>query len=87
MSKCEDIQLIKSEEPKNSGKMIYFLTVFTGKVRNAGTDANVFVEIIGNNGKTSPIKLENDKKKNKFETGQLDHFVVSSTVFINIQSN
>ena len=95
---CQDIKLIKSNEPTKSGKLIYFLTVFTGDLRNAGTNANVFVEIGGNlgkisycifhnkyiyylksinfKGKTAPVKLENNNKKDKFERGQKDHFNV-----------
>ena len=42
--------MIRSFEPTKSGKQLYFLTVFTGNVRNAGTNANVFVEIGGNLG-------------------------------------
>lgn len=56
-------------------KMIYFVTVVTGNVRNGGTDANVFVEIEGSLGKTSPHRLNNGKK-NMFERGAQDNFNV-----------
>ena len=69
---CEETQQIAADE---AGKLIYFLTVFTGNVKNAGTNANVFVEIGGSLGKTASIKLESKKKP--FERGQKDHFNVS----------
>jgi hypothetical protein len=55
--------------------MIYFVTTITGNVRNAGTDANVFIEIEGSLGKTSPHRLNNGKK-NMFERGIQDNFNV-----------
>ncbi len=42
--------------------------MFTGNVRNAGTDANVSIVLFGSLGDTGEWKL--DSKKNNFETGQ-----------------
>lgn len=56
--------------------MVYFLTVVTGNRKNAGTDANIFVEIGGELGKTTTHQLQNNKK-NKFERGEKDFFSVS----------
>ena len=55
----------------------YKITVFTGDRRGAGTDANVFIELTGEDGKTSGIHtLENDA--NNFERKKEDIFGIDS---------
>lgn len=44
-------------------------------MKGAGTDAQVFLQIYGEKGKSDEIKLENNS--DSFEQGQLDKFVVS----------
>jgi hypothetical protein len=46
----------------------YRITVFTGKKRGAGTDADVFITLYGQEGDSGPIVL--NSKKNDFEAGQ-----------------
>jgi hypothetical protein len=46
----------------------YKITVFTGNVRGAGTDANVFINIYGNLGETGAVIL--DDRQNNFESGK-----------------
>jgi hypothetical protein len=46
----------------------YKITVYTGNVRGAGTDANVFIQIYGNLGDTGAVTLDN--KENNFESGK-----------------
>jgi len=54
--------------------------VKTGKVKGAGTDANVFLIIYGQNGETNKIPLKNSlTNTNKFEAGCLDIFNLDAT--------
>ena len=46
----------------------YRITVFTGKKRGAGTDADVFITLYGEEGDSGAIML--NSKKNDFEAGQ-----------------
>lgn len=48
----------------------------TGDVRGAGTDANVYIVLFGDNGESGQRFLDN--KKNNFERGKKDTFVVES---------
>lgn len=47
----------------------------TSSQENAGTDANVFFQMIGEDGESEEIKLENTDKA-YFHNGQLDRFRV-----------
>ena len=49
--------------------------VKTSDVKHAGTDANVFLCLYGNKGKTEEVKIEN--KGDTFEKGQVDTFKVN----------
>lgn len=55
----------------------YEITIWTGDVRGAGTDANVFVQLYGENGKTEEHMLRN--RSDNFEQGQVDKFKVTSS--------
>lgn len=44
------------------------MTVFTGSKRNAGTDADVTMELFGSLGNSGDIKLDN--QENNFERGK-----------------
>ncbi|XP_060575611.1 lipoxygenase homology domain-containing protein 1-like isoform X2 [Ruditapes philippinarum] len=50
----------------------YQITVKTGDVRYAGTDANVFIQLAGEKGITKKLKL--DDAKNNFERNMVDNF-------------
>lgn len=50
------------------------VTVYTGDVRGAGTNANVFLVMYGENGKSDQFDLRN--KSDNFERGQADKFKV-----------
>ena len=54
----------------------YEVTVYTGDVRGAGTNANVFLVMYGENGKTDRFDLRN--KSDNFERAQVDKFKVNS---------
>ncbi|KAL5006870.1 hypothetical protein ScPMuIL_015676 [Solemya velum] len=54
----------------------YKISVYTGDKRGAGTDANVYVTVFGENGDSGEKKLHS--KKNNFERKQVDEFVIES---------
>ncbi|KAL2092882.1 hypothetical protein ACEWY4_012680 [Coilia grayii] len=56
----------------------YEVSVFTGKIWGAGTDANVFVNIYGENGDTGERFLRKSNYINKFESGQEDVFSITA---------
>lgn len=49
----------------------YSVKVHTGDVRGAGTDANVFINLYGENGDTGERQLKQSENINKFERGQV----------------
>jgi len=62
----------------------YKITVYTGKKVGAGTDADVFITLYGNQGQSGAILL--DDKKNNFESGKcvfkyLIRFFIFSFIF------
>ena len=53
--------------------------MYTGDVKGAGTDANVFVNIYGDQGDTGERKLhKSETNRDKFERGQLDVFQIEA---------
>ena len=58
----------------------YEITVYTGDKRGAGTDAQVYITLFGNQGKqTKKIQLKDSStNKNPFESKQSDKFTVKS---------
>ena len=52
----------------------YEVTVWTGDVRGAGTNADVFLQMYGDDGKTEEYILRD--KTDRFERGQVDKFKV-----------
>ena len=80
-AKNEDDGLIERElKPSNEEPLnviSYEVIVYTGDRWGAGTDANVSIEIFGEEGrKTKPIKLDNSD--NNFERNKKDIFCVRS---------
>lgn len=47
------------------------MCVFTGDMLGAGTDADVFINIYGENGDTGERYLKNSDNLNKFERGEV----------------
>lgn len=59
----------------------YEVSVVTGDVRGAGTDANVFIVLFGEDGDTGKVPLKTSRtSKNKFERGQTDVFTIDAKV-------
>jgi hypothetical protein len=53
----------------------YEVTIWTSDRRGAGTDANVFVQMYGTDGKTDEIVLNN--RSDNFERGMKEKFKVN----------
>lgn len=61
----------------------YEITVFTSNLSSAGTSANVFIALYGNDGSTEEIVLNDtklSKKKDCFRKGSVDQFVKEVSV-------
>uniref|UniRef100_A0A665TCQ2 Lipoxygenase homology domains 1b n=1 Tax=Echeneis naucrates TaxID=173247 RepID=A0A665TCQ2_ECHNA len=57
----------------------YRVTVCTGTISGSGTDASVFLNLIGDQGDTGDRELVNCKNNiNKFEKGNLDEFIIEA---------
>ena len=50
--------------------------MFTSDIKNAGTDANVYMVVYGEKGKSDDIKLES--KGDSFERGHMDTFKIDT---------
>eukprot|EP00048_Salpingoeca_helianthica_P011487 m.165366 g.165366 ORF g.165366 m.165366 type:complete len:558 (+) comp15231_c6_seq5:1553-3226(+) len=67
----------KAEATRQLALVKYELSVRTSDVSGAGTDANVFVRLTGENGDTGDVALaESSTNKNKFERNQTDVFTI-----------
>uniref|UniRef100_A0A3Q1F1I1 Lipoxygenase homology PLAT domains 1b n=1 Tax=Acanthochromis polyacanthus TaxID=80966 RepID=A0A3Q1F1I1_9TELE len=74
----EDDNEVVRELPA-TGELIYRVTVCTGTIGGSGTDASVFLNLIGDKGDTGDRELVNCKNNvNKFEKGNLDEFVIEA---------
>ncbi|XP_048580672.1 uncharacterized protein LOC5511245 isoform X3 [Nematostella vectensis] len=57
----------------------YHLAIKTADVPNAGTDANVYFQLIGEDGETEKIQLrQGGKAEKRFERGRTDKFIVET---------
>ncbi|XP_062273857.1 lipoxygenase homology domain-containing protein 1 [Scomber scombrus] len=77
----EDDELVVELLPEDAEELevnTYEVSVFTGDMMGAGTDANVFINIYGENGDTGERYLKNSDNLNKFERGQEDVFTVTA---------
>uniref|UniRef100_A0A3B3YF21 PLAT domain-containing protein n=1 Tax=Poecilia mexicana TaxID=48701 RepID=A0A3B3YF21_9TELE len=59
---------------KKHKKYPWSLWIWTSDIKGAGTDAQVFLQIYGEKGKSDEIKLENNS--DSFEQGQTDKFMI-----------
>uniref|UniRef100_A0A8C7GXC0 Lipoxygenase homology PLAT domains 1 n=1 Tax=Oncorhynchus kisutch TaxID=8019 RepID=A0A8C7GXC0_ONCKI len=73
----DDNELVR--ELPATGDLIYRVTVCTGKFGGSGTDATVFLNLIGDLGDTGERTLVNCKNNvNKFEKGNMDEFIIEA---------
>ncbi|KAI7798290.1 putative lipoxygenase homology domain-containing protein 1-like [Triplophysa rosa] len=59
-------------------EITYEVSVFTGDMYGAGTDAKVFMNIYGENGDTGERPLKKSNHLNKFERGREDVFTITA---------
>ena len=62
------------------GLLDYEVSVSTGSVSFAGTDANVYLRLVGRAGRSGEVALTN-RARNNFEKGQTDVFKVGSPAY------
>ncbi|KAM4746369.1 lipoxygenase homology domain-containing protein 1 [Anableps anableps] len=72
------VELLPEDAEEDLEVNTYEVCVFTGDMMGAGTDANVYINIYGENGDTGERLLSNSDNLNKFEQGQEDVFVVTA---------
>lgn len=64
-------------EVYESNRTEYVVEVFTGDERRAGTDANVYLSLIGDKGdSTEKALVKSETHLNKFERNHMDRFVI-----------
>uniref|UniRef100_A0A8C2K356 Lipoxygenase homology domains 1a n=1 Tax=Cyprinus carpio TaxID=7962 RepID=A0A8C2K356_CYPCA len=59
---------------KKQKKFPWSLWIWTSEIKGAGTDAQVFLQVYGETGKSDEMKLES--KSDSFEQGQCDKFII-----------
>uniref|UniRef100_A0A8C9SD10 Lipoxygenase homology PLAT domains 1 n=1 Tax=Scleropages formosus TaxID=113540 RepID=A0A8C9SD10_SCLFO len=77
----EDGEVVVELLPEDNEELeenTYSVRVFTGSVWGANTDANIYINIYGENGDTGERALRNSNHLNKFETGQVDLFSITA---------
>lgn len=71
------VRELVADQSQYLDKISYHVSVKTGDISNAGTDANVHLKIFGTQGDTGLIKLKHsDNTMNKFERGRVDLFKI-----------
>ncbi|XP_034152949.1 lipoxygenase homology domain-containing protein 1-like, partial [Esox lucius] len=71
-----EVEIYPSETLDIEKLINYEITVITGDMRNGGTNANVFCQIYGDEGKTELIDLRN--RSNNFERGVTEIFKIDA---------
>ncbi|XP_077976546.1 lipoxygenase homology domain-containing protein 1-like isoform X1 [Styela clava] len=80
----DDGHIVRELMPEGTPQLLntttYHVSVKTGDVSGAGTDANVFLKIIGGDGDTGRLKLhQSENIRDKFERGRTDLFKLEAT--------
>ena len=84
LARDEDDGKIERKLPENTAlrrfhkaQSVWYVWVYTSSMKKAGTDANVYLAIYGDKGKTEDIRLRN--KKDNFESGKCDEFKIEAS--------
>ncbi|XP_063957148.1 lipoxygenase homology domain-containing protein 1-like [Lytechinus pictus] len=77
----DDGLIVRELVPEGTSQLLsttsYHISVKTGDERAAGTDANVYVKLFGEDGDTGLIPLkQSENTRNKFERGRVDKFTL-----------
>ncbi|KAL1253398.1 hypothetical protein QQF64_018091 [Cirrhinus molitorella] len=78
LSRDGTLKVIETEVDDALEIHTYTVTVNTGDVYGAGTDANVFITLYGDMGDTGERKLSKSENSNKFERGSVDTFTLEA---------
>ncbi|XP_056301849.1 lipoxygenase homology domain-containing protein 1-like [Danio aesculapii] len=78
LSRDGTLKVIETEVDDALEIHTYTVTVSTGDVYGAGTDANVFITLYGDMGDTGERKLSKSENSNKFERGSVDTFTLEA---------
>ncbi|XP_067279249.1 lipoxygenase homology domain-containing protein 1-like isoform X2 [Pseudorasbora parva] len=78
LSRDGTLKVIETEVDDALEIHTYTVTVTTGDVYGAGTDANVFITLYGDMGDTGERKLSKSENSNKFERGSVDTFTLEA---------
>ncbi|XP_050949579.1 lipoxygenase homology domain-containing protein 1 isoform X3 [Labeo rohita] len=78
LSRDGTLKVIETEVDDALEIHTYTVTVTTGEVYKAGTDANVFITLYGDMGDTGERKLSKSENSNKFERGSVDTFTLEA---------
>ncbi|XP_055036930.2 lipoxygenase homology domain-containing protein 1 [Misgurnus anguillicaudatus] len=78
LSRDGTLKVIETEVDDALEIHTYTVTVTTGDVCGAGTDANVFITLYGDMGDTGERKLSKSENSNKFERGSVDTFTLEA---------
>ena len=60
----------------HSTEVDYRIMIKTGDENDAGTDANVYLQMFGEKGKTQNFALREEGDKRRFERGWMDKFLI-----------
>lgn len=71
-----DVDLFPAETKDFSHELDYRITLKTGDEKDAGTDANVYLQMFGEKGKTQTFALREEGDKRRFEKGRMDKFLI-----------
>uniref|UniRef100_A0A8C1WTB9 Lipoxygenase homology domains 1b n=1 Tax=Cyprinus carpio TaxID=7962 RepID=A0A8C1WTB9_CYPCA len=77
----EDGEMVVELLPEDNEELeenTYEVHIFTGNMMGAGSDANVFINLYGENGDTGERPLRKSSHLNKFERGQEDTFSITA---------
>ncbi|ESO97796.1 hypothetical protein LOTGIDRAFT_208950 [Lottia gigantea] len=71
-----ELELEPSVSEARDKNIPYEVTIWTSDISSAGTDANVFIQMYGENGKTDEQFMQN--KSDEFERGKCDKFKIEA---------
>ncbi|KAJ8306142.1 hypothetical protein KUTeg_016687 [Tegillarca granosa] len=78
---------VKSDKPEEQKEEIsYYVEAYTGDMDEAGTEANVYIQLYGDKGDSGPRRLLQSKSNdNKFEKGKCDEFEIKAVDLGNLR--
>ena len=75
-NKKPSVTLTPSKDPITT---YYKVTIFTGEAKDAGTDARVYLKILGSNGSYSLSDVNDPNDNDDFEAGDVNRLIIASS--------